>query len=77
MLVLTRKSGQKLRIGNRIVITVLDCSSGQIKIGVEAPKEIPIYREEVYSRIQEKNRSSLVTDTLSPGLLSRLLKGMK
>lgn len=51
MLVLTRKAGESLRIGSNIIITVLETSPGSIKVGINAPQEIPVHREEVYKRI--------------------------
>jgi carbon storage regulator len=56
MLVLTRKLGENIRIGDSIKITVLEVRSGQVKIGIEAPPEIKVHREEIYARIQEENR---------------------
>ena len=56
MLVLTRKLGENIRIGDSIKITVLEVRSGQVKIGIEAPPEVKVHREEIYARIQEENR---------------------
>ena len=56
MLVLTRKLGENIRIGDNVKITVLEVRSGQVKIGIEAPPEIKVHREEIYERIQEENR---------------------
>jgi len=55
MLILTRKVGQSVIIGNNIKITIADVSGKQVKIGVEAPQDISIYRLEVYERIREEN----------------------
>ncbi|MBT7618320.1 MAG: carbon storage regulator CsrA [Calditrichaeota bacterium] len=77
MLVLTRKSGEKIRIGNDIILTVLDNQSGQVKIGIDAPRDVPIYREEIYQQIQNENRSSIITEVIKPDLLQKLLKGDK
>jgi len=77
MLVLTRKSGEKIRIGGDIVLTVLDNQTGQVKIGIDAPRDVPIYREEIYQHIQEENRSSILTEVIKPHLLQKLLKGDK
>ena len=52
MLALTRKKGESL------VITILEIRGDQIKLGVSAPKEVPIYRNEVYTQIQQENRKS-------------------
>ena len=56
MLVLTRKLGENIRIGDSVKITVLEVRSGQVKLGIDAPPEIKVHREEIYARIQEENR---------------------
>lgn len=55
MLVLTRKPGESIRIGENVVIKVLDAGGGQVKIGIDAPKEMTIHREEIYERIKSEN----------------------
>ncbi|NPA94159.1 MAG: carbon storage regulator CsrA [Thermodesulfobacteria bacterium] len=55
MLVFTRKSGQKIRIGDDIEITVLEIRKGSVKIGIKAPKGLMIHREEVYQKILQEN----------------------
>jgi carbon storage regulator len=56
MLVLTRKLGENIRIGDSVKITVLEVRSGQVKLGIEAPPEVKVHREEIYARIQEEAR---------------------
>ena len=58
MLALTRKKGESLVINNDIEITILEIRGDQIKLGVSAPKEVPIYRKEVYTQIQQEYRKS-------------------
>ena len=58
MLALTRKKGESLVINNDIEITILEIRGDQIKLGVSAPKEVPIYRKEVYTQIQQIGRAS-------------------
>lgn len=58
MLVLTRKLNESIKIGDDIEITILSISSDQIKIGIHAPKEIDIYRKEIYLSIQEENKKA-------------------
>ena len=58
MLALSRKKGEALMINNDIEITVLDIKSEQVKIGISAPKEVPVYRKEVYIQIQEANKEA-------------------
>ena len=55
MLVLTRKAGESIVIGSQIRITVLEMQGRQIRLGIEAPSEIPVHRGEVYERIKEEN----------------------
>ena len=54
MLILTRRVGESVVIGDRIKVTVVDVKGNQIRLGIEAPKEIPVHREEVYVRLQEE-----------------------
>ncbi|NVL89395.1 MAG: carbon storage regulator CsrA [Desulfobacterales bacterium] len=55
MLVLTRKSGEKITIGDDVVVKVLEIKGSQVKIGIEAPKGVAVHREEIYDRIQKEN----------------------
>ncbi len=55
MLVLTRKCGQSIRVADGIVFTILECSGSQVKVGITAPPQLPVHREEVYLRIREEN----------------------
>ena len=51
MLVLSRKTGEKIRIGTDVVITLIECRGDKARIGIEAPKEIAVHRQEVYEAI--------------------------
>lgn len=62
MLALSRKKNEALVINNNVEITVLDIKGEQVKLGITAPKEIPIYRKEVYVQIQEANENAVDTD---------------
>ena len=62
MLALTRKKGESLVVNNNIEITVLEIRGDQIKIGISAPKNVPVYRKEVYLQIQKENEASLKAD---------------
>ena len=64
MLALTRKKGEALVINNNIEITVLEIRGDQIKIGISAPKDVPIYRKEVYLQIQQENEAAISPDGL-------------
>jgi carbon storage regulator len=56
MLILTRKLGENIRIGDKIKITILEIKGGQVKLGIDAPPHVAVHREEIYERIQEENR---------------------
>ncbi len=58
MLALTRKLNESIMIGNDIEISVLEIKGDQVKIGINAPKSVPIYRKEIYIQIQEANKEA-------------------
>lgn len=59
MLILTRKVGESVLIGNDISITILSVRGNQVKLGVEAPKEVSLHREEIYQRIKQMKDEQL------------------
>lgn len=62
MLTLTRKVGESIRIGDNIEIVVKEIRKNQVRIGIVAPREVKIFREEVYQNIVQENRASAQTD---------------
>lgn len=58
MLVLTRNAGETLYIGDDIKVTILSNNGNQVRIGIEAPKEIPVHREEIYQQIKQESQGS-------------------
>ncbi len=58
MLVLTRKLGEVIRIGDQIEVVVVSVDGNSVKLGIEAPEEIPVYREEVYEKIASENKAA-------------------
>lgn len=64
MLALSRKKGEAIVINNNIEITILDVKGDQVKIGIVAPKEVPVYRKEVYLQIQESNKEAMSVEGL-------------
>lgn len=63
MLVLSRKIGERVQIGENVIVRVLEISGGRVRLGFEAPLDVPIHREEVYLQICEEgsNEASLAT----------------
>jgi len=75
MLVLTRKAGESIVIGSQIRITVLEMQGRQIRLGIEAPSEIPVHRGEVYERIKEENEQAATAGADQLKVLSEAWKG--
>lgn len=59
MLILTRKKNEQIMIGNDIVITVTDIRGDKIRLGVEAPKEVPVHRSEIYEAIKRQEQEAV------------------
>lgn len=62
MLALSRKKNEALVINNNVEITVLEIKGEQVKLGISAPREVPVYRKEVYVQIQDSNQESVNVD---------------
>ena len=72
MLALSRRKNEAIVIDNNIEITILEVKGDQVKIGVNAPKEVPVYRKEVYMQIQESNKEAVNPEGLEA--LKNLMK---
>ena len=73
MLVLTRKKGERVMIGDDIVITVIDVRGDSVRIGLDAPKGVPIQRAEVVTAVAEQNRAASQADDAAAAALVDLL----
>ena len=73
MLVLTRKEDQSIMIGDEIEVKILDIKENQVKIGLVAPREVAVHRQEVYQAIQEENAQAASTAALED--ISKLIGG--
>ncbi len=58
MLVLTRRVGETIRIGDEISVRVIEIQRGQVRVAIDAPRSIPIHREEIYQQVQEENQAA-------------------
>ena len=72
MLALSRKKNEAIIVNNNVEITILEVKGDQVKIGITAPKEVPVYRKEVYMQIQEANKAAVDADGMAA--LKDLLK---
>ena len=64
MLALTRKKGESLVLNNNIEVTLLEIRGDQVKLGIKAPKQVPVYRKEVYLQIQKENEAAASVENL-------------
>ena len=67
MLILTRRVGETLMVGDDVTVTVLGVKGNQVRIGVNAPKEVSVHREEIYMRIQAEKNGNTGAAQASPG----------
>ena len=74
MLVLGRRTGENIRIGDDIKVIVLEVRGGQIKLGIEAPLDVQVHREEIYERIQRQKRRAAGTTPDDLREAARLLR---
>lgn len=74
MLVLSRKKGESIMIGDDIELVVVEIKGDQVRLGVKAPKHIEVYRNEVFTAISESNKEASVV-TVKPEEISKMFKG--
>lgn len=73
MLILTRRPLEAVMIGDEIVITVLGVKGNHVRLGIKAPKSVPVHREEIYEAIQQEQREGTVRVRPAPGALASKL----
>ncbi|VAX30376.1 Carbon storage regulator [hydrothermal vent metagenome] len=74
MLVLTRRSDESIRIGDDIIIRVVEVKGNQVRLGIEAPRHFRIYREELYQKISRENRLSAMAGLDAFGKLKEVFR---
>lgn len=74
MLILSRKTDQQIKIGENITITIIDIKGDQVKIGVEAPKDVKVFRQEVFNAIRNENTAASDVNNDIVGTINMILK---
>lgn len=74
MLVLTRKTGESIKINDDVTVTVVQVRGKQVRIGIDAPKEMKVHREEIYQAIKKQNIEAASTSIDSVNNLNKILK---
>lgn len=77
MLILTRKPGESLYIGDSVKVTIVEIKGHQIRVGIDAPSDLRIYREEIYLQILEENRQAAEASTASEASIEGLAAAWK
>ncbi len=62
MLIITRKAGERITIGDDVVVTIIEVKGSLVKVGIEAPKSVSVHRQEIYDKIKEQNIKALEID---------------
>ncbi len=77
MLVLSRRVGESVVIGNDVVVTVLEVRGEVVRVGIAAPREVQVHREEVFRAVREANLAAAAAATTSPAALDALRSGLR
>jgi carbon storage regulator len=62
MLIITRRPGEKVMIGDDVVVEIIEVSGSSVRIGIAAPKSVPVYREEIYNAVKEENVAAAASE---------------
>jgi carbon storage regulator len=66
MLIITRRPGEKVMLGDDVVIEVIEVSGSSVRIGIDAPKSVPVYREEIWTAVRDENAAAAKSDAKLP-----------
>jgi carbon storage regulator len=77
MLILTRKVGESINIGTSIKVTVINIEGGQVRVGIDAPRDVIVHREEIYNRIIEENKAAQSTSSVDLKAIAQKWKEKK
>jgi carbon storage regulator len=62
MLIITRRAGEKIRVGDDVLIEVMEVTGSTVRVGIAAPKSIPVYREEIWAAVQAENKAAAASE---------------
>ena len=62
MLIITRRAGERIRVGDDVLIEVMEVTGSTVRLGIAAPKSIPVYREEIWAAVQAENKAAAASD---------------
>jgi carbon storage regulator len=62
MLIITRRPGEKIMVGDDVVVEVIEVSGSSVRIGIAAPRSIPVYREEIWAAVQAENKAAAASE---------------
>jgi carbon storage regulator len=68
VLIITRKEGEKVMIGDDVVVTVVEVNGNTIRLGIDAPRALPVYREELWAAVRDENRAAASAPAELPAL---------
>lgn len=77
MLVLTRRPGERLRIGSDIELVILEVRGREVRVGISAPATVPIHREEIYLKLQDANRAAALDQRDLTGLVAQAARALR
>ena len=71
MLIITRRPGEKIMLGDDIVVHVMEIVGNSVRVGIQAPRSVPVYREEIWDAVRAENQAAAAAPTELPGTPSR------
>jgi carbon storage regulator len=71
MLIITRRPGEKIMVGDEVVVHVMEIVGNSVRVGIQAPRSIPVYREEIWNAVREENQAAAAAPSELPGTPSR------
>jgi carbon storage regulator len=67
VLIITRKPGEKIMLGDDVVVEIIEVSGSSVRVGIDAPRSVPVYREEIWEAVREENAASAASADAVPG----------